>query len=115
FCTPAAIGVKFMNPDHKVVGIVGDGGFLMTGMEALTAATYNKGVVYFILHDGELGQISQFQKIPLNRKVATIIGNVNFKGMADATGATYLRMANDSEIREIMQRAFLEVENNIPV
>src|SRR5690606_18746830 len=45
FCTPAAIGVKFMNPDQKVVGIVGDGGFLMTGMETLTATTYKKGVV----------------------------------------------------------------------
>jgi acetolactate synthase-1/2/3 large subunit len=115
FCVPAAIGVKFMNPDHKVVGIVGDGGFLMTGMETLTASTYKKGVVYFIFHDGELGQISQFQKIPLNRKVATIIGNVNFKGMADATGATYLHMANDSEIEDIMQKAFLEAENNVPV
>lgn len=115
FCVPAAIGVKFMNPDHKVVGIVGDGGFLMTGMETLTATTYKKGVVYFIFHDGELGQISQFQKIPLNRKVATIIGNVNFKGIADATGATYFHMANDSEIKNIMQKAFLEAENNIPV
>ncbi|MCG2460020.1 thiamine pyrophosphate-binding protein [Flavobacteriaceae bacterium F89] len=115
FCVPAAIGVKFMNPDHKVVGIVGDGGFLMTGMEALTASTYKKGVVYFIFHDGELGQISQFQKIPLNRKVATIIGNVNFKGMADATGAAYLHMANDSEIKDIMQKAFLAAESNVPV
>src|SRR5690606_23385332 len=115
FCTPAAIGVKFMNPDEKVVGIVGDGGFLMTGMETLTATTYKKGVVYFIFHDGELGQISQFQKIPLNRKVATIIGNVNFKGIADATGATYLHMANDSEIEDVMRKAFLEAESNIPV
>lgn len=115
FCTPAAIGVKFMNPDQKVVGIVGDGGFLMTGMETLTATTYKKGVVYFIFHDGELGQISQFQKIPLNRKVATIIGNVNFKGIADATGATYLHMANDSEIEDVMRKAFLEAESNIPV
>jgi acetolactate synthase-1/2/3 large subunit len=35
--------------------------------------------------------------------------------MADATGATYLHMANDSEIEDIMQKAFLEAENNVPV
>ncbi len=115
FCTPAAIGAKFMNPKSKVVGIVGDGGFLMTGMETLTAATYKKGVVYFVFHDGELGQISQFQKIPLKRKVATIIGNVNIKGIADATGASYFRMENDTEITQIIKKAFKEVEKDIPV
>ena len=115
FCVPAAIGAKFMNPKSKVVGIVGDGGFLMTGMETLTATTYKKGIVYFIFHDGELGQISQFQKIPLKRKVATIIGNVNIKGIADATGAAYFYMANDNEIEKVMQKAFQEVENDIPV
>ena len=115
FCVPAAIGTKFMNPKSRVVGIVGDGGFLMTGMETLTAATYKKGVVYFVFHDGELGQISQFQKIPLKRKVATIIGNVNIKGIADACGATYFRMENDVEITQVMKKAFKEVEKDIPV
>ena len=115
FCVPAAIGVKFMNPANKVVGIVGDGGFLMTGMETLTATTYKKGVVYFVFHDGELGQISQFQKIPLKRKVASVIGNVNIKGIADACGATYLNMENDTKIEEIMQKAFHEVPKNTPV
>ena len=115
FCVPAAIGTKFMNPNSKVVGIVGDGGFLMTGMETLTATTYKKGVVYFVFHDGELGQISQFQKIPFKRKVATIIGNVNIKGIADATGASYFRMENDVEIEQIIKKAFKEVEKEIPV
>ena len=115
FCVPAAIGTKFMNPKSKVVGIVGDGGFLMTGMETLTASTYKKGVVYFVFHDGELGQISQFQKIPLKRKVATVIGDVNIKGIADATGASYFRMENDIEITQIIKKAFKEVEKDIPV
>ncbi|MEN8123875.1 MAG: thiamine pyrophosphate-binding protein [Bacteroidota bacterium] len=115
FCVPAAIGTKFMNAKSKVVGIVGDGGFLMTGMETLTATTYKKGVVYFVFHDGELGQISQFQKIPLKRKVATIIGNINIKGIADATGAAYFHMANDTEINSVMKKAFKEVEKDVPV
>ncbi len=115
FCVPAAIGVKFMNPLSKVVGIVGDGGFLMTSMETLTAATHNLGVVYFVFHDGELGQISQFQKIPLKRKVASIIGNVNIKGIADACGASYFLMSNDSEIEDVMKKAFQESSNAKPV
>ncbi len=115
FCVPAAIGAKFMNPDNQVVGIVGDGGFLMTGLEALTASTYGKGVVYFVFHDGELGQISQFQKIPLKRKTATILGDIKIKGIAEATGATYLHMRNDSEIEDTIKKAFAESKKNIPV
>ncbi len=115
FCVPAAIGVKFMNPNNKVVGIVGDGGFLMTCMEILTATTNKKGVVYFVFHDGELGQISQFQKIPFKRKTASIIGNVNIEGVAIACGASYFKMANDSEIDAVMQQAFQESENDVPV
>ncbi|MCF6224108.1 MAG: thiamine pyrophosphate-binding protein [Flavobacteriaceae bacterium] len=115
FCVPAAIGAKFMNPKSKIVGIVGDGGFLMTGMETLTAASNKLGVVYFIFHDGELGQISQFQKIPLKRKVATIIGDVNLKGIADACGASYFHMTNDFEIEQVMKKVFQEADNNKPV
>jgi acetolactate synthase-1/2/3 large subunit len=115
FCVPAAIGVKFMNPNNKVVGIVGDGGFLMTCMEILTATTNKKGVVYFVFHDGELGQISQFQKIPFKRKTASIIGDVNIEGVAIACGASYFKMENDSEIDKIMQQAFQESENDVPV
>ncbi len=115
FCVPAAIGAKFMNQKNKVVGIVGDGGFLMTGMEILTASTYKKGVVYFVFHDGELGQISQFQKIPFKRKTASVIGNINIKGVADACGATYFLLQNDKSIESVMTKAFKESENNIPV
>ena len=115
FCVPAAIGAKFMNPNKKVVGIVGDGGFLMTCMEILTATTNNKGVVYFVFHDGELGQISQFQKIPFKRKTASVIGNVNIEGVATACGASYFKMMNDAEIDTIMLQAFKESQNDVPV
>jgi acetolactate synthase-1/2/3 large subunit len=106
FCVPAAIGAKMANPNKQVIGIVGDGGFLMTGMEMLTAVMYEQEVVYFVFNDGELGQISQFQKIPLNRKTATVLGQFNIKGIADACGAEYLLMPNDFAIDETLKKAF---------
>lgn len=115
FCVPAAIGAKLYNPDHRVVGIVGDGGFLMTGLETLTASTQELDVIYFVFHDGELGQISQFQKIPLKRKVATVIGEVNFKGIAEAVGADYFQIKNDGEIELIMDQVFKDGSRKRPV
>lgn len=105
YCVPAAIATKMANPDKQVVAIVGDGAFQMTGLEAITAAAYQVPVVFFIFNDGELGQISQFQKIPLNRKTCSIIGKANFEGVALATGAEYLRLENDFEIDDIINKA----------
>ncbi|MDZ7614164.1 MAG: thiamine pyrophosphate-binding protein [Flavobacteriaceae bacterium] len=115
FCVPAAIGAKLYNHDKRVVGIVGDGGFLMTGLETLTASTHELDLVYFVFNDGELGQISQFQKIPLKRKVATIIGKVNIRGIADAVGAEYYQLKNDGEIEIVMDKVFQNAPRTRPV
>lgn len=105
YCVPASIGAKLANPGMQVAAIVGDGAFLMTGMELLTATTYGIGVMVFIFHDGELGQISQFQKIPLNRKTCTVLGDFNAEGFAIATGAHFLKMENDNRIGEVIKEA----------
>ena len=106
YCVPAAIGVKFSNRESHVVGVVGDGGFLMTGLELLTATTNQLGIIIFVFHDGELGQISQFQQIPLNRKTCTILGEIKIEGIAQATGAAFFEIQNDLEIEKVMKEAF---------
>jgi len=103
---PAAIATKMMNMHKQVIGIVGDGAFMMTGMEMVTAFTYKLGLVIFVFHDGELGQISQFQEIPLNRKTASIIGQINIKGIADAVHAKYMVLMNDVDINGVLNDAF---------
>jgi len=115
YCIPASIGVKLNNPDNTVVAIVGDGAFQMNGIELITATTYNLGLVVFVFHDGELGQISQFQKIPLNRKTCTKLGNLNLEGLAIATGAEYMKMDSDSGIEGTMTLALAMSKKNKPV
>lgn len=115
YCAPAAIGAKFANPDKMVAAIIGDGAFLMTGMEILTAVTHKLGIMFFIFHDGELGQISQFQETPLNRKTCTILGNYKVEGFALATGAEFLSMQNDNEIDSVIKKAVEFSKANRPV
>lgn len=110
YCVPAAIGAKFVNPNKQVIGIVGDGAFLMTGLELLTAKRNNLGIVIFVFHDGELSQISQGQEIPYNRKTATQLGEFKLEGIADAVGATYLAIENDTQIDQIISAALKEAK-----
>ncbi len=115
YCVPAAVGVKLTHPTEPVVAIVGDGAFLMTGLELLTAVSYGAGVMVFVFHDGELGQISQFQRIPLNRKTCTVLGDYQVKGIADAVGAHFISMENDQQIIPGIKEAYEQSQQGIPV
>jgi acetolactate synthase-1/2/3 large subunit len=105
YAVPAAIGAKLACPDRSVQAIVGDGAFMMTCMEILTATTNNLGVVYYVFNDGELAQIGQAQAIPYGRKPCTQLGRLNIEGVALATGAAYLPMNDNSEIAGVVGKA----------
>ena len=111
YCVPATISTKLMYPQNNVVGIVGDGAFLMTGMELLTASKYEIAPVIFIFNDGELGQIAQFQQNSMNRKTATVLGKIDFGKFAESVGATYFRLQENSQIDEIIEQAFSSAKN----
>ena len=115
YCVPAAIGAKLANPDKQVVGIVGDGAFLMTCMEMLTAASENLGVVYFVFYDGELAQIAQGQQIPYNRKTCTILRKISLQGVADAVGARYLHLKSNDHIDTMIANALKLAADHAPV
>ena len=105
YAVPAAIGAKLACPDRSVQAIVGDGAFMMTCMEILTASSNNLGIVYYVFNDGELAQIAQAQSIPYGRKPATAIGKLNIEGVALATGAAYLPMNDNDAIAGVISKA----------
>jgi acetolactate synthase-1/2/3 large subunit len=115
YCVPGAIAAKLANPHRQVIAIVGDGAFLMTGIELVTAADLQLPMLVFVFNDGELGQISQFQRIPLNRKTCAVVGQLDYAGMAQATGCNFVQIANDLELEEKMEQSFALLEERRPV
>ncbi len=115
YCTPAATAAKLVNPDKQVIGIIGDGAFLMTCMETLTASSIGIGGVYFVFSDGELSQISQAQEIPYNRKTCTVLHEIKIKGIAYATGCEFISIGDDSACEEGIRKALAFAEENKPV
>lgn len=115
YAVPAAIGAKLAHPDLPVNTIVGDGAFLMTCMEILTASANRLGVVYYVFNDGELSQIAQAQQIPYNRKPCTRLGQLNLEGVAIATGAAYVAMENDASIASAIGQANAHAAGGQPV
>ncbi|HEY0848952.1 MAG TPA: thiamine pyrophosphate-binding protein [Bradyrhizobium sp.] len=105
YAVPAAIGAKLAFPDRSVQAIVGDGAFMMTCMEILTASSNGLGVVYYVFNDGELAQIAQAQSIPYGRKPCTQLGKLNIEGVALATGAAFLPMNDNAAIAGTIAKA----------
>jgi acetolactate synthase-1/2/3 large subunit len=114
YAVPAAIGAKLANPDRQVVSIVGDGAFLMTGLEVVTAATHQLGIAFFIFDDGELSQIAQGQEIPYSRKTCTVLGNIRLSGIAEATGARYMTIDDNTRVSAAIREA-LAIAHDQPV
>jgi acetolactate synthase-1/2/3 large subunit len=115
YCVPASIGAKLSRPEKQVVGIVGDGAFLMTGMETVTAKANQLGIVWLVFNDGELAQIAQAQEIPYQRKTCTTLGRLDYASFAAATGCAYVAIPRDDEISAGLAAAFESAANDMPV
>jgi acetolactate synthase-1/2/3 large subunit len=115
YCVPAVTACKLVNPDKQVVGIIGDGAFLMTCMETLTAASLGVGGIYFVFSDGELSQISQLQENLYNRKTCSVLHEAKIKGVAEATGCEFITIRDDDAIREGIKNALTYATLNKPV
>ena len=115
YCVPATISVKLALPERQVVGIVGDGAFLMTGLESVTAASNDIGTVWFVFNDGELAQIAQAQEMPYQRTACTDIGKLNHEAFAAAVGADYVDIPDDASLAEGISTALKAAAGNKPV
>lgn len=105
YAVPAAIGAKLARPECPVVALAGDGAFLMTGLELLTAAQLGVAVAVFVLNDGELAQIAQFQEVALNRKTASVLPDFDLEPLARALGVEFLKLERDADIAGVLDRA----------
>ena len=115
YAVPAAIGAKLGNPDAPVVALAGDGAFLMTGLELLTAAHYGIPVAVFVLRDRELAQIAQFQATAFNRRTASTLPDFHLGSLAEAVGVEWLALENDEEIEAVVDAARATVALGRPV
>ncbi len=104
YSAPAAIGARLARPDCPVMALVGDGAFLMTGLELLTAAHHGVGVAFFILRDRELAQIAQFQDMAMNRKTASVLPDYDVAPLCAGLGVECLKLDTDAGIPGALAR-----------
>ena len=115
YAVPAALGAALACPDRPVVSLAGDGAFLMTGLELLTAAQLQLPVMVLLLRDRELAQIAQFQQAALGRKSCSELPNYDLPAFCRAVGVEYLLLAKNAEIGSVLRQACALTETKRPV
>lgn len=66
FAMPAAIGAMAAQPENRVIAIIGDGAFQMTGIELSTAAKYGMKPIVFVLNNDGYGTQRHILDGPFN-------------------------------------------------
>jgi acetolactate synthase-1/2/3 large subunit len=106
YATAAAVGGKLAAGDRPVVALVGDGCFLMNGMEVATAVHYGIPVVWVVMNNAKLGMAYDLQKmVNIVPPVAGEFRPVNFAKLAEALEAGGYRVTQPGQLQEILPRA----------
>lgn len=105
----AAIGAATAT-GKKTILVTGDGSFGMNLNELATAVTNQTPVVVFIMNNGVLGMVRQWQTLFFDKHYSntTLERKTDFVKLAEAFGMPGYRAVNMAELKEVLPKAFAE-------
>ena len=104
---PAALAAKLAAPKRPVLGVCGDGDFLMTGQELATAVQYGAPFVTLVVNNGLYGTIRMHQEREYPGRVyGTGLTNPDFAAYARAFGAHGEAVSRTADFEPAFERAY---------
>ncbi|MBD0283512.1 MAG: biosynthetic-type acetolactate synthase large subunit [Thermoleophilaceae bacterium] len=110
FGLPSAMGAKVARPDEDVVCLAGDGSLIMTVQELATCVTEQIPVKVFLMNNGYLGMVRQWQELFWDRRYSHVEmgASPDWVKLADAFGALGMRVTDKGELGEALKTALSE-------
>ncbi len=113
FGFPSAMGAQVAQPDKLVINIAGDGSIQMNIQELATCVCYNIPVKVFIINNGYLGMVRQWQERLFNKQYShTCITGPDYVKLAESYGAKGFRVTKHEDIDSTITKA---IESDGPV
>jgi acetolactate synthase I/II/III large subunit len=114
FGLPAALGAKVAMPGELVTCVSGDGSLIMNIQELATAVTENIPVKVFLMNNGYMGMVRQWQELFWDRRYSSVDNGTSpdWVKLAEAFGATGMRVEDAADLEETMTKA---IETDGPV
>jgi acetolactate synthase-1/2/3 large subunit len=107
FGLPAAMGAKVGCPDQVVACISGDGSFQMNIQELATCAEEGIDVKVFIMNNGYLGMVRQWQELFWDRRYSQVARGrwPDFVKVTEGMGCTGMRCTDKATLVDQMREA----------
>src|SRR5215211_2459118 len=110
FGLPSAMGAKVARPDDHVVCLAGDGSLIMNVQELATCVSEDIPVKVFIMNNGYLGMVRQWQELFWDRRYKSVEmgASPDWVKLADAFGGLGMRVTDKGELLDAMKTALAE-------
>jgi len=111
---PAALGAKAAFPERPVVAVVGDGCFLMCGMELATAVQEMLPIIVILVNDSCLTLIKSTQERRYEKRfIGVDLRNPDFQLFAQSFGVRYWRADGDAAFDMALKEALAAEETAV--
>lgn len=113
FVFPAVLGAKVTSPEREVVGVMGDGEFMMTVQDMETAVREKVGAKIVVVNDSSYRVLLMRQKLQkMGRVFGTVHSNPDMVKLADSFGAEALSVDSEEKVAEAV--SFLTAKGDGP-
>ena len=106
FALPGAIAASLVHPQRRILGVCGDGGFLMNVQEMETARRLNSNLVMMVWEDHAYGLIAWKQENEFGRHTALDFSNPDWMQLAGAFGWNGYRCERSDALQATLEEAF---------
>lgn len=108
FALPGAMAAALVHPERRILGIAGDGGFMMNVQEMETATRLNLNLVIMVWEDGGYGLIQWKQENEFKRHTDLAFGNPDWLQLASAFGWNGHYCDDSAALQQTLESAFTE-------
>jgi len=108
YAMPAAIGGKLASPSTPVIALIGDAGFQFTVPELAVAVELDIHLIIVLWNNDALGQIRDGMIERGIEEIGVVQRNPDFRLLAEAYGARYLRPGGQEKLASGLARAHAE-------
>ena len=103
------IGAQVAAGDRPVIGLAGDGGFMFTVQELITAVQYNIPVTFMVMNDGAYGNVKRILTEDYgDRAICADLQNPDFIKLAESFGMPGRRVDSPDTLRTALKESIAE-------
>jgi acetolactate synthase I/II/III large subunit len=100
YALPATVGAAFARPRERIVGLVGDGSFGMSGTELATIASLRLPITIILFNNGSFGWIKMLQRLYYDKHYLSVdfTGKMDAVGIAEAFGIRGVQITHPDQL-----------------